>query len=63
MEEHDIDALIDMTYGDDHLYGSDEQGRVWLGPGYGPGLFAIRLQYDVIQIIYMNFKNNTNAKN
>ena len=24
MEEHDIDALIDMTYGDDHLYGSDE---------------------------------------
>jgi len=24
MEEHDIDALIDMAYGDDHLYGSDE---------------------------------------
>ena len=42
MEEHDIDALIDMTYGDDHLYGSDEQGRVWLGQGYGSGLFAIR---------------------
>ena len=24
MEEHDIDALIDMAYGDEHLYGSDE---------------------------------------
>jgi len=24
MEEHDIDALIDMAYGDDHMYGSDE---------------------------------------
>jgi len=24
MEEHDIDALIDMAYSDDHMYGSDE---------------------------------------
>jgi len=24
MEEHDIDALIDSVYGNDHLYGSDE---------------------------------------
>ena len=71
MEEHDIDALIAWKY-DTYVDGldteSDEEGRTqkrseWQGQGVYSGLFAIRLQYDVIQIIYMNFKNNTNAKN